>query len=288
MAYDGPLIVLTSRFSASASEILAGALQDYGRAVIVGDSSTFGKGTVQNILPLTGVMRRAGLPPREDPGALKLTIRKFYLPGGSSTQLKGVVSDIVLPSLNNEAKVGEAELFHALPWDRVPPARFHPMGLVQPHLAALRMKSEQRVAVDQEFTWLREDIEKFHERQSNPAISLNETKRAAEKTEAETRIEAHKKQRAARPTQALTAYDITLKNADLPGLPEAAADGKVSRRSSDVSNDADSGDAEMSPEARTGVRDITLDEATRILADYVALFSGGHRSEFAGDASHSN
>ncbi|MGH7295962.1 MAG: S41 family peptidase, partial [Polyangiaceae bacterium] len=93
--YSGPLVVLVSRFTASASEILAGALQDYGRALVVGDSSTFGKGTVQNILPLSRIMDRAGLAHAFDPGALKVTVDKFYRPSGASTQLRGVASDIV-------------------------------------------------------------------------------------------------------------------------------------------------------------------------------------------------
>ena len=120
--YDGPLIVLTSRFSASASEILAGALQDYGRAVIVGDKSTFGKGTVQSVVPLAALMDRNRLAHSFDPGALKVTIRKFYRPSGASTQLKGVAADIILPSLGEAAGVGEAELQDPLPWDRVPPS----------------------------------------------------------------------------------------------------------------------------------------------------------------------
>src|SRR4026208_1804927 len=102
------MIVLPSRFSASASEILAGALQDYGRAVIVGDASTHGKGTVQSVNQLANWLR---LPPNttNDPGALKLTIKKFYRPSGVSTQLKGVVPDIILPSVFNESKdIGEA------------------------------------------------------------------------------------------------------------------------------------------------------------------------------------
>ena len=121
--YDGPLVVLTSHLSASASEILAGALQDYGRAIVVGDASTFGKGTVQSMLQLSDVMRRVGLPVHGDPGELKLTVRKFYRPGGASTQLKGVSSDIVLPSPTAVLKVGESEMHDPLPWDKVSPAR---------------------------------------------------------------------------------------------------------------------------------------------------------------------
>lgn len=103
VAFEGPLLVLTSRFSASASEIVAGALQDYDRALIVGDKSTFGKGTVQNLDPLRAIMRLSRSD-TNDPGELKLTIRKFYRASGASTQLKGVMPDIVLPSERNYLK----------------------------------------------------------------------------------------------------------------------------------------------------------------------------------------
>ena len=122
--YDGPLVLLTSRFSASASEILAGALQDYGRAIVVGDSSTFGKGTVQNIVPLAPFMDQVGLAHAYDPGALKITTSKFYRPSGASTQLRGVASDIVLPSTSDFSDVSEASLKDPLPWDVVPAAPF--------------------------------------------------------------------------------------------------------------------------------------------------------------------
>jgi carboxyl-terminal processing protease len=116
------LIVLTSRFSASASEILAGALQDYGRALIVGDKSTFGKGTVQTVVPLANIHGSEPDCALRDPGALKVTIRKFYRPSGASTQLKGVAADIVLPSLSGRCHdVGEVELKDPLPWDRIRP-----------------------------------------------------------------------------------------------------------------------------------------------------------------------
>src|SRR5205814_5910416 len=104
VAYDGPLIVLTSRFSASASEIVAGALQDYGRALLVGDSSTHGKGTVQSVNQLRPYMQLPDNILTNDPGALKLTIKKFYRASGASTQVKGVVPDIILPSVFTESK----------------------------------------------------------------------------------------------------------------------------------------------------------------------------------------
>ena len=136
--YDGPLVVLTSRFSASASEILAGALQDYGRAVIVGDPSTFGKGTVQTIMPLDQIMQHEGLMPAGDPGALKTTISKFYRPSGKSTQIEGVKSDIVLPSLTDLPEISEKEMQNPLAWDTVPSAIFANDDRVSPYPATLR------------------------------------------------------------------------------------------------------------------------------------------------------
>ncbi|HEX4512672.1 MAG TPA: carboxy terminal-processing peptidase, partial [Polyangiaceae bacterium] len=149
--YEGPLVLLTSRSSASASEILAGALQDYGRALVVGDSTTFGKGTVQNVLPLGRVMDQLGLPHPYDPGALKVTISKFYRPSGASTQRRGVASDIVIPSTTDFSEMGETSLPDALPWDSVPRASFHPLDEVRPYVDVLRKASVQRVAGDEGF-----------------------------------------------------------------------------------------------------------------------------------------
>src|SRR6266403_4447739 len=123
LAYSGPMVVLTSRQSASASEIFAAALQDYGRAIIVGDQSTFGKGTVQTILEIGRFTSLLGNRSQED-GALKLTIQKFYRVAGGSTQLHGVASDIVLPTLTDLPEFGEGALKNCLPYDEVPKARF--------------------------------------------------------------------------------------------------------------------------------------------------------------------
>ena len=124
IAYSGPMVVLTSHISASASEIFAGALQDYGRAVIVGDKNTFGKGTVQTVLEVGRFMSPFGLKMTEA-GALKLTIQKFYRPSGQSTQLKGVESDIVLPSRYAHLdSVGEDALKFPLTYDEVKPSDY--------------------------------------------------------------------------------------------------------------------------------------------------------------------
>ena len=187
VTYDGPLIVLTSRFSASASEILAGALQDYGRALIVGDSSTHGKGTVQSVQPLKEALVRMGVHGlTNDPGALKLTIKKFYRASGASTQLKGVTPDIVLPSVLNESKdIGETALENPLPWDTIQSAKFDHLNRVEPYLPELRKRSTERIRSDKEFSYIREDIELFKKQQTDKTVSLNEKMRLKEKEDAE-------------------------------------------------------------------------------------------------------
>ena len=129
--------MLSSRVSASASEIVAGALQDYARALIVGDKATFGKGTVQTVQPLGETMSRQHLSFGYDPGSLKVTIKKFYRAGGSSTQSNGVASDIVLPSILNYAEVGESSLPNPLPWDEVSSEELPDFNLVKPYRAGV-------------------------------------------------------------------------------------------------------------------------------------------------------
>lgn len=180
--YTGPLAVLVSRFSASASEIVAGALQNYGRAVVIGDSSTHGKGTVQTVVEMRG-MRGLGLMPNQRTGAAKLTIQKFYLPSGSSTQLMGVVPDIVLPSTDDLLPVGERSLPHALVWDEIPSSAFEGQPLDEKILDPLRSASEQRQASLEEFQHLTRQIEWFRQRQDQKALSLNLEERLKMKEE---------------------------------------------------------------------------------------------------------
>jgi carboxyl-terminal processing protease len=184
--YGGPLIVMTDKSSASASEILAGALQDYNRAVIIGESSTFGKGTVQQpmdigrMLPLFSVRNRAGF--------LKVTIQKFYRPSGSSTQMDGVASDLVLPSLMDAMEMGEEFLDHSLPHDRIRRAPdfkpLDPQGLFIPRLKEL---SQKRVNGGKDFSYVIEDVMKAKERIGKNRISLNKTARQQELAESEAR-----------------------------------------------------------------------------------------------------
>ncbi len=268
--YDGPLVVLTSRFSASASEILAGALQDYGRAAIVGDPSTFGKGTVQTIIPLGQIMQREGLSPAEDPGALKTTISKFYLPSGKSTQIEGVKSDIVLPSLTDLPEISESEMQNPLPWDTVSSARFSSRDRVGPYLATLRTRSTTRIAKDPDFIELQKEREQLRQKRETKSISLNEADRQREKTDLDARIAALKKNRAARVAAQPPTYEITLKNVGKPGLgdplknPRPLANAPVELPTSDGNENADETSA---------ADDIVLREAQNILADYIELSS---------------
>ncbi|HEY5283864.1 MAG TPA: carboxy terminal-processing peptidase, partial [Polyangia bacterium] len=209
--YDGPLIVLTSRFSASASEILVGALQDYGRAVVVGDSSTFGKGTVQSILPLGMMMDRAGITHAYDPGALKVTMSKFYRPSGNSTQLRGVASDIVLPSPSDLSDVNEASLKGPLPWDAIPAAPHEQLNRVQPYLSALREKSHHRIETEKAFAYLAEDVARIKKSMADKSVSLNEAERRQEMAQTKARQETRKQAELARPASQPKTYAITLK-----------------------------------------------------------------------------
>ncbi len=164
-AYTGPLLVLINRLSASASEIFAGALQDYGRAVVVG-SQSFGKGTVQDVTGLSS-------------GQLKLTVSKFYRVSGDSTQHRGVVPDIKLPSLYDKAEVGESQQDNALPWDNIHSVPFKPMPGVKQYLAALIAEHERRIASDPDFVHLVNTLELSNSWDADKAVSLNIEQRRA-------------------------------------------------------------------------------------------------------------
>jgi carboxyl-terminal processing protease len=219
--YNGPLVVLVNRLSASAAEIAAAALQDYGRALIVGDISTFGKGTVQNLNPLRPFfVGPATLSATNDPGTVKITIRKFYRVSGASTQLKGVMPDLVLPDvLNYSTQFGESSLENPLPWDTIPSANYVKLNLVHPYLDELRQRSSARVATNQDFIYTRQDIEQFQKMQADKTASLNERERLKERQEADARQKARDQERAARKAPDVKIYELTVAKAGEPGLP---------------------------------------------------------------------
>ena len=171
--YGGPLIVLVNRLSASASEIVAAALQDYGRAIIVGDSKTHGKGTVQTVFPLSKL--------NDDLGSIKVTTASFYRIAGGSTQLKGVVPDVVLPSLYDALEIGEEYLPHALPWSQVRSAYYRPWTeSVKPAIPELKELSSVRRAVNPAFTTFLARRDRIRGRMETPEVSLKVSDRIGE------------------------------------------------------------------------------------------------------------
>lgn len=176
--WDGPLVVLIDRQSASASEIFAGVIKDYGRGLIIGDVSTFGKGTVQQIVPINETLRQSRMPGM---GALKLTIRQFYRVNGESTQIKGVPPDIHIPSIFDQPEFGEGKMENALKFDVVKPLDHDRYNKVPaPLVAQLNDLSQKRRADNDKFRKRDEAIRKIIERKARHAISLNEAKFRAE------------------------------------------------------------------------------------------------------------
>ncbi len=170
IAWEGPMAVLVNRLSASASEIFAGAIQDYDRGLVLG-SQTFGKGTVQTLIPLNR-------------GQLKITQAKFYRISGQSTQHQGVIPDIEFPELYDVERIGESSLDDALPWDVIQPAIFDRYDAsLDPMIAELRQRHEQRTAADPDFDYLRSLSAKSEENRSRTHISLSEKRRIEEKAD---------------------------------------------------------------------------------------------------------
>ncbi|MDT8420842.1 MAG: carboxy terminal-processing peptidase [Desulfuromonadales bacterium] len=180
--YDGPMVVLVNRFSASASEILAGALQDYGRALIVGDEHTHGKGTVQAMLNLDRELGIQGMAKYLPLGAVKVTIQKFYRISGDSTQERGVTPDIVLPSRMDGLKSGEKYLENALPWDKIKPAQYSRWNLGA-DLTTLQANSSKRVGADEDFARIIERAQKAQQRREETRQSLLLSRVIAEREE---------------------------------------------------------------------------------------------------------
>jgi len=266
--WEGPLIVLTSRVSASASEIVAGALQDYARALIVGDKATFGKGTVQTVQSMGETMTRQHIPFAYDPGSLKVTIKKFYRAGGASTQSNGVVSDIVLPSILNYADVGESSLPNALPWDEVSSEELPDFNLIKPYRDELNKRSLLRRQSDKDFTYMQEDIDEYRKSLADKSFSLNEAERLTEQTTNAARLDARKKERASRPKSGEKVYEITMKNIHDEALHEPEAKPKPTTASADDDTDpVEAAAATPDPSAS----DPGLTETRRIMTDYISL-----------------
>ncbi len=194
VAWDGPLVVLVDRFSASASEIFAAAIQDYGRGIVVGQQ-TFGKGSVQNLYPLD----RYALGTDPGFGQLTVTIGKYYRVTGESTQHRGVQPDIAMPTAISTEEVGESTRESALPWDRIRPVDFGKEAALTQAVAALTQAHEERIATDPDFRLLLADLESYEKVRTQKKLSLNLEKRIAERERLEKeRLDRENQRRAAR------------------------------------------------------------------------------------------
>ena len=243
VAWDGPMAVLINRGSASASEIFAAALQDYGRAPIIGEPS-FGKGTVQTLINLDEVAKND----KPKFGDLKMTVAQFFRINGGTTQLKGVTPDIRFPSVADPDSYGESSYDNALPWIQIDAASFKPAGNLKDVVPALQSRHQARIGKDKGFQLLLEDVAEIRRLRETKLISLNEAERRKEKDTQEARLKAREKGDSKDKLAAMR--DDGLQS----GERSLAADLAVEK-------------------ARKDVKDVLLDEAARIVADEADLAS---------------
>lgn len=264
LLWDGPMVVLVNRLSASASEIFAAALQDYGRAVVIGDAKSFGKGTVQTLVEVDRFMPTFAASGKS--GAVKLTIQKFYRVKGGSTQLRGVTSDIVLPSLTDQEEFGEGALKYPLKYDEVPSQDFEPFGSLAALIPRLRAASEARIAECPEFEYIREDYGRMRKQREENTVTLNKSKRLAEIAETKQRRETRNEERKKRGSGDFAAVEVTLDTVDAPQLQKVALD-KPPKRSS--MEELDAGDDPSKPDGEEIFVDPVRDETLRVVTDMI-------------------
>ncbi|PKM09655.1 MAG: tail-specific protease, partial [Gammaproteobacteria bacterium HGW-Gammaproteobacteria-5] len=247
VAWSGPLAVLVNRASASASEIFAAAIQDYGRGLIIGEP-TFGKGTVQNLVDLDR------WPPSEKPrfGQVKLTVAQFFRIDGGTTQLKGVVPDIAFPVSLDATEYGESTYENALPWTHIAPAAHHLLGNFSPLLSQLSARHKDRANTDLEFAWWSKDVADYRKQRERKEISLNIAERRAERDE----LDAKRKQREAERKAA---------GLDTPSL--AKADDGLQADERDIATQV------AEEKAREERPDALVKESAAILADAINLLN---------------
>ena len=249
--YEGPLAVMINRLSASASEIFAGAIQDYGRGIVVGEQS-FGKGTVQSLVPL-------------QEGQLKITESKFYRISGGSTQHRGVLPDIDYPSVFDPAQIGESALDNALSWDQISPARFNRYQDYNTILPGLMARNQQRAANDPDYRYLEDQVEMAREARKVSALPLQESGRLAMRDEQEAKALAIENRR--RSAKGL---------ATLENLASANEDTEDAMTPSEQTTTTAPEPGSESPEdtREEATADVLLLETGRILVDSIAMRSG--------------
>ncbi|WP_395746230.1 carboxy terminal-processing peptidase [Prosthecobacter sp.] len=290
--YDGPMIVLINKASASASEILAAALQDYRRALIVGDKASFGKGTVQTILPVERYM--PFFSDKKGAGELKVTIQKFYRIAGGSTQLKGVESDIPLPSIRDVLDIGEASAENPLPYDTIP-ARKYPLFRKDPFPTdEINARVKSRIAANPEFQNIVEESKRLKDKIDRNTVSLNLQDREKERLDTEARRDKQIEERAKRAKEVadrikdngFKTYHLTLDNVDKPELvPESAFSKEMNTGMRTASKDDDGGSDES--KFPYGVEPVKM-ETIHILRDLLELDHKPTTASKTGDKSQAS
>ncbi len=260
--WNGPLGVLINRNSASASEIVAAAIQDYGRGVIVGEPS-WGKGTVQAVVDLDKIVKSN----KPQLGGLRMTIAQFFRINGGTTQLRGVTPDISLPGFFEEDEMGEASFGNALPWTQIRQADYTPLDKVRAMLAQLSVRHDARTNRSREFKYLEEDIAEYKLQRKKNEISLNQTERRKEREVREARIATRKEDKTASGIQAPLEADALTEAAD--GLePEERS------LAQDLAYE----------KSEKNTKDVLLIEAAHILSDAVGLSGNGGKLASNGGA----
>lgn len=269
IVYDGPLVVLTDKMSASASEIVAAALQDHERAVVVGNQTTHGKGTVQTVIDLR---RYVSERITDNPGKLKLTISKFYRIDGTTTQRDGVTPDIILPSVLDYMELGEASLENALESDRINSnVRYKTFDLVLDYLGKLKSNSAARVETNTDFKYVLEDIDLIKSKNMENKLTLNELARKSEIDQNKERKNVRTKERKSRNPKEGSVFELTMKdieeNKDFKLVTEKSILEELKKSGTYSAEE----DTEEEEDPFLFVIDPYLAEATHILGDYILL-----------------
>ena len=260
VAWDGPLAVLIDRSSASASEIFAAAIQDYGRGLIIGEPS-FGKGTVQAVIDLDQIAKNS----KPQFGELKMTIAQFFRINGDTTQLRGVTPDILLPSFADAESFGESSFDNALPWTQIKAANYSPAGDLKGLLPVLLVLHDTRVTNDKGFQDLQEDIAESKVRRKKNLLSLNEAERRKELAAEEARLMSRESRK-----------DIgNDAGNDVIGKERASEKGAALRDDGLQPGERKLANELAAEKARKDAKDILLDEAVNILGDEVAVMQTG-------------
>ena len=248
VAWNGPLGVLINRGSASASEIFAAAIQDYGRGLIIGERS-FGKGTVQTMIDLDQIAKND----KPKFGELKLTIAQFFRINGGTTQLRGVTPDIPFPTMTDDEDFGESSFDNALPWVQIKAADYSPVGNLEQLVPNLLKRLEIRVKNDKDYQYLLEDVAEFKQLRKKNQISLNEAERRKERDVQEAKLKARKT------------------GQEAPDDISSSRDDGLQADERNLSNDL------TAEKARKDAKDVLLNEAVHVLSDEVEMLNSGTR-----------